>query len=620
MSPPSAHPKRWAVILIHGVGDTSPGCMLTGIVRSFRAITPNLVLDRHNEFLELTESSPHRKSRFPVLMQRATKGRDSILFAEVFWADLTRVGKETHHLILALTGFVYGLRHIALQAAFIPGRLGAGLTIALRLALFLLLGPVLASYLFEFILYFLYLIFMPVDWDRLHGHDHSAVLFMQLTLVLAVLAVCVLGRNRLASTLFWSLIVLAVVVAVHLVLRIDRLTDNWYASTVIPRLNIEVGQAPGDWPLTGLLIDYVLDKLLATIALLLMTAGLLVGMARFAAPRHVSQSMRTAWLSAVLLVAMWQFTVMPLDVVAQLAYDKSRHGHAAEYTIWFDVVCLAILGIAVLLSGALAVIRQMQWARAAHDRPRSVAALKAPRLIVALAIEGCLVVFAICLCPLAVLDGFGLRAERWGHVRYEWVYAFYLLLSLIVIGLSTLCRNVVHILYDIVVHFESPGGNRILSTSRSAMHSYPTRRRIAKRLRAVAAEVLAEEPTHLLIIAHSQGTIIALEELKRRGWHRVLRGLSEVRLVTFGSPMTHLYQHYFPVLYGDLTQGRWVNLRRHVREWVNVYRVDDYVGTWVTPYATSWPINVPIAAATRLHGHTRYWEPDVLRSVKRWLP
>ena len=182
--------------------------------------------------------------------------------------------------------------------------------------------------------------------------------------------------------------------------------------------------------------------------------------------------------------------------------------------------------------------------------------------------------------------------------------------------------------------------------------------------------LLGNRPTDLLIIAHSQGTIIVLEELRKRRWASKLAALQSVTLITFGSPMTYLYQHYFPLLYGDLTKGRWRYLQANVPKWVNVYRIDDYVGTHIdSPVGTvavhsvtqcqktrvfrwacsrnlgkassnlpcfctfrlefasqngqllgTWPLNLAIQPGLLLQGHTRYWEPAVLATVAAHLP
>jgi hypothetical protein len=102
----------------------------------------------------------------------------------------------------------------------------------------------------------------------------------------------------------------------------------------------------------------------------------------------------------------------------------------------------------------------------------------------------------------------------------------------------------------------------------------------------------------LIVVAHSQGTIIALDELK--AW---TGDLPPVTLVTCGSPASHLYQFYFPDLCHDFHDPSWQPLFARLERWVNLYRLSDYVGTTVErpPLATfdQWAI--------AQGGHIGYW-------------
>ena len=113
--------------------------------------------------------------------------------------------------------------------------------------------------------------------------------------------------------------------------------------------------------------------------------------------------------------------------------------------------------------------------------------------------------------------------------------------------------------------------------------------------------------------------MITLEELRKKYWLNRLGPIPNVSLLTFGSPFTHLYEHYFPLLYAGLPRGRWTNLQVVLKTWVNVFRLDDYVGTDIAaPTAGtapgSWPRNVPLEPGLRLQGHTRYWEQAVFQT------
>jgi hypothetical protein len=126
---------------------------------------------------------------------------------------------------------------------------------------------------------------------------------------------------------------------------------------------------------------------------------------------------------------------------------------------------------------------------------------------------------------------------------------------------------------------------------------FERRRGIEARFRAVLERVAAaERPTHLTIVGHSQGTVIAVDVLASRP-----RALDEVEvsLVTMGSPLTHLYERYFPHHYGVDRPNPLVD------RWINIYRIDDYIGTEVRP-GSSMPENQPVDLVGP-DGHAHYW-------------
>jgi hypothetical protein len=88
---------------------------------------------------------------------------------------------------------------------------------------------------------------------------------------------------------------------------------------------------------------------------------------------------------------------------------------------------------------------------------------------------------------------------------------------------------------DVVNHFLEP------------RRGYPVRRQIAARFSEAIDTLVAKGGCrHLVILAHSQGTVIALEALLQDLWDQRLKGrVDNLSLITFGSPWSHIYQHYF---------------------------------------------------------------------------
>ncbi|MFK7742246.1 MAG: hypothetical protein AB8H80_18170 [Planctomycetota bacterium] len=159
---------------------------------------------------------------------------------------------------------------------------------------------------------------------------------------------------------------------------------------------------------------------------------------------------------------------------------------------------------------------------------------------------------------------------------------------------------------------------------------------IRSRFRRVVEHVHKhEEFDDVLILAHSQGTIIALDELAAReqddinAFQRPIGAATRTAydetfdarkavMLTCGSPFEHVYQHYFPQHYPTLADDRWHQLRQRLHLWHNVYREHDYVGRIIqsAPGVPNFPINHCLGAGS----HADYWS-DVrwLRCVERLL-
>jgi hypothetical protein len=123
----------------------------------------------------------------------------------------------------------------------------------------------------------------------------------------------------------------------------------------------------------------------------------------------------------------------------------------------------------------------------------------------------------------------------------------------------------------------------------------PPRARIFARFAGLLAHLRERGYARIVIVAHSQGTVISADLLRWLHAHRRLRplaGEASIALVTVGSPLRDLYAARFPLLY------RWMgSIAPRLAtagptaadigaiEWVNAYRSGDYVGRaiWTPP-------------------------------------
>jgi hypothetical protein len=119
----------------------------------------------------------------------------------------------------------------------------------------------------------------------------------------------------------------------------------------------------------------------------------------------------------------------------------------------------------------------------------------------------------------------------------------------------------------------------------------PPRARIYSRYASLLAYLRERSYASIVIVAHSQGTVISadlLRYLHQQDRLQSLVGRLRIALVTVGSPLRDLYAERFPLLY------RWVGPRNAAfavaapaaaelgaSEWVNACRSGDYVGRFI---------------------------------------
>src|SRR4029077_2151177 len=81
--------------------------------------------------------------------------------------------------------------------------------------------------------------------------------------------------------------------------------------------------------------------------------------------------------------------------------------------------------------------------------------------------------------------------------------------------------------------------------------------------------------TRVVLVAHSQGTVIAAATLLQHDESTAQR----VALMTFGSPLRRLYVRNFPAYFGT---GALPRLRqRQAPRWINLWARTDPIGSWV---------------------------------------
>ncbi|PRC43504.1 hypothetical protein C6A85_000000105015, partial [Mycobacterium sp. ITM-2017-0098] len=135
-------------------------------------------------------------------------------------------------------------------------------------------------------------------------------------------------------------------------------------------------------------------------------------------------------------------------------------------------------------------------------------------------------------------------------------------------------RRVAAILWDVITFW--PRANHPLTPP-----SYGGRTVFDLRLR-MRELVESEEPTRVVLVAHSQGTIIAAATLMQ-----TIEPKERYPLLTFGSPLRRLYACNFPAYFGRNTLHALTNFASADRfaprtpRWINLWALTDPIGGWV---------------------------------------
>jgi hypothetical protein len=150
---------------------------------------------------------------------------------------------------------------------------------------------------------------------------------------------------------------------------------------------------------------------------------------------------------------------------------------------------------------------------------------------------------------------------------------------------------------------------------------YWRRERIKQRLEVLTTQLIKDEhPNRLIIVSHSQGTVVAIDVLNTHGrdWLSLMPEGSTISLATMGSPYTHVHHEYFPRAFAAISAMPNLAPVKNggiLTDWINIFRIDDFVGTHIDPTG-QWPREHPVHA----NGHTYYWiDENVFPILKKFV-
>ena len=140
-------------------------------------------------------------------------------------------------------------------------------------------------------------------------------------------------------------------------------------------------------------------------------------------------------------------------------------------------------------------------------------------------------------------------------------------------------RRVVAILWDVVTFW--PRANHPLTPP-----SYGVRTVWDLRLRLAALREM--DHTRVILVAHSQGTVIAAATLLQAKMEE-----EQYPLLTFGSPLRRLYAQNFPAYFGtEALQKLRARQEEPQPRWINLWALSDPIGAWVFDHENTFAYNL----------------------------
>jgi len=647
------------LVVVQGVGDTEPGYCVNALLDTLAATRPGYSVLPANEFNRIAEPGVDDPAPvFPVIRRggRHTSGVD-IEAVEVHLADLAAMGSgrvdtmlglfrvifESHHLVDAMLSRSLGLMAVVVRTI-------------LWFAAWLLRGPIAALTVATSLICAVYL-YEP-KWLGIDRFDAGLQFIVVQTALCAVALYLgyriVKGQDySWYDAAFWLVVTSAALVVLAAYGALIPLTD------LFPPLKVRGAQiamqASNCLPTDPLAACYVNGLYRVIIygwrfwgALILVAAVLLLS--ALGGKRRSGDPSRLAALSTSVGILIMQFLLWTTIVVTIIYTMLTRAetgsslqavrdavlGAVRDKKIAVDnpilpylqvpdlklewiarfkfIYAAAALTVMAFLLGAwvLMKIRRYRARTGLHDLEHT--SRNMPRLLfnpwlVGLLIGSFLIVLTFVFFQPEMESSHAFISFRSFVLPLAAVAAL-----LVPLSFGHRVANVIQIARDLIDHNYRPSLEAALffipARFRPASER-PRRARIQERLKLVLKTFVQHQGYDgVIFLAHSQGSIVAYDYLRDNGPTYSELGDAAPALLTFGSPLGTIYQKYFheyaasqPVPHGFAAR---------LKCWINLYRVDDYIGGRVIAPSGLRVDNHVMGPG----GHTGYWtEPDVAEAL-----
>lgn len=655
--------ERIGVVVIHGVGSTRPGWINQDVIPHLMRHDPGLKFESHSEVEELS-AGPARgadsntaSEPFSSYLRRAGYGPGrNIVFMELFWADISRVGRGWMA-ALFVTLQVFYEAPLVLSAAFMRRRQqGLRRVIArlVRVANWLLRWPISGL---NIAVFFAALGLAGIESLR-ERWPGTALLQLPDALyvgaMLATIAVVALrhtdrkdDKNILRSELAPSTAISAIILLVALMIAFQALPAGKLEGLATYLLLAAVPILLFWLVWSHLVVAGIVLIAIAALRYLVWPPARKLGTPmQPAAALGLTMMQGVIWKIVIALT--WFILITWLEPGSLDASKCDWRGLTACRDLGrLTTELVVIVTLNLIMAGILAVAVMTIFAARnlmVKHRLAAVTSRKAtlPRVIVSR--PAVLLMFVLTFLNFCVFYGPAyvhtfmgaeggaiaarmnlvslaqpLLAEYNSTVTGIWIGIMAVLTFVI---LTSTINGVLHIVRDLVNHqysWSRPGASRWrirspwsqfeLSAARGE-DEHPRRTRIIERLDILMREIMARERCQrLVLVGHSQGSVILYDYLRSKWDDATLASIERIDIITLGSPLGHIYQHYFPDY--EAPADTPADLNAKLRSWINLWRADDPIGHAVDVIGGGFIENVALPPG----GHVDYWKDEAVCRV-----
>lgn len=647
-------------LIVPGIGAEAPGDTLKGFVKTIGVQLNNPFTEKEQLLHLSTENNQNPKNgkkdikdnfqeTFIVPRQELETDEKEFHFAELYWDDLSSIKNSVLDLIKNFFNLLFGLRYFIepLSEAKDEIKTMKPLTWMNNFFFAVLRGPIYALNILIVVyvlaavgFHSIYVIGQMNGGEILATHksdawtylqENSNVLFMVISLSLTFFLFLFKREAKDDSILHsWTnmsligLSAISVVIFCIIEFFVTSGDDSIYGMKILEHY---IYLLVGFWVLLNLILLINLCFMLTALRIVIRKAfrpGILLN--------YLTQVLSiTFWIMMVPVLFFGALKLIPevgwfdqLEEFLKIAFPIIGY-------VWIASICLIPVVIYALLS-------RDAWVGSNYNEGENCIPEKLPRLIIHRSVAACMLIFPAFLVILMLANpefclkflyetpdkGLYLFGKKLGNP--DMINGFAFVTIPLLLPVIFYFRNSIRIGLDIamdVVNYFKPKLAQTNSAFLPEKPEYPIRGEINSRLKAILEHFKASKDSYetLNIISHSQGTILIIDFLAMEANKKLLRHFKKVNLITMGSPLTHLYQHYFPGMFGgesdtmpsEKYQPKWDYFygkkTSPLKSWKNIYRVDDYIGTHVkVPKRMQQKDHIaPENVCIGLGGHTFYF-------------